>query len=69
MKKQIFTLVELLIVIAIIAILAGMLLPALNLAREKAQTIRCSGNLKQLSLGLGQYGLENGDFFPHIANP
>ena len=64
-----FTLIELLIVIAIIAILAGMLLPALNQAREKAQTIRCSGNLKQLSLGLGQYVLENGDFFPHIANP
>ena len=50
-KNGKFTLIELLIVIAIIAILAGMLLPALNQARHKAQALRCTGNLKQL----GQY--------------
>ena len=64
MSKK-FTLVELLVVIAVIAILASLLLPALNRAREVAKTIKCAGNEKQLLIaGISYADSNNGYWVP-----
>lgn len=64
-----FTLIELLIVVAVIAILAAFLLPALNTAREKAKSLQCMNNLKQCATTFHSYALDNGDFMPYASSP
>ena len=59
-----FTLVELLVVIGIIALLISILLPALNRARESANTIKCSSNLRTIGQGFAMYAAEHKQRLP-----
>lgn len=63
-RANAFTLIELLIVIAIIVLLAAILFPAFARARESAKRSSCASNLKQLGLGMQQYVEDNDGRFP-----
>ena len=62
-----FTLVEILVVIAIIGILASMLLPVLSKARAKARKVKCISNQRQIYVAYTMYADENKDWYPVVT--
>ncbi len=63
-RRGAFTLVELLVVIGIIAVLVGILMPALAAARRSARTTACASNLRQVGVAFHAYAVDNRDWLP-----
>ena len=64
--QRAFTLIELLVVMVIIALLVGLLLPALGRAQEEARKTQCRSNLRQIGLGMIMYKTDNNGWFPAV---
>ena len=68
--RRAFTLIELLTVVAIIAVLAGLLIPAISGARESSRRVACASNLRQLGLSIGTFaGDNNSNMAPYSVTP
>ncbi|MFC1652747.1 type II secretion system protein [Planctomycetota bacterium] len=65
MKKKAFTLIELLVVISVIAVLMGILMPALKRAKEQALNTQCRSNLRNYGVSLRMYLDDNRSIFPY----
>jgi prepilin-type N-terminal cleavage/methylation domain-containing protein len=63
-RRGAFTLVELLVVVAIIALLLSILIPVLGAARERARRTKCAANLRQVGIGWLMYLEDSNEFFP-----
>jgi prepilin-type N-terminal cleavage/methylation domain-containing protein len=64
-----FTLVELLVVIAVIALLMGILMPSLNKARQAAYTTKCAGNMRNVGVAMESYVNDSGTYPPSYVYP
>lgn len=67
-RAHAFTLLELLVVVAIIALLASILFPAFSRARENARRSSCLSNLKQIGLGIAQYTQDYDEYLPYSGS-
>src|SRR5688500_18162547 len=63
-QRRAFTLVELLVVLGIITVLLAMLLPALRIAREQANGIKCAASLRQMYAAVSMYGNDHRGYLP-----
>lgn len=69
MRRRGYTLVEIIIVLAIVMILAALLLPVFNSVRGKARQTTCASNLRQIGLGVTMYRQDNDDRYPRGGDP
>ena len=63
-RKNAFTLIELLVVMVIIALLIGLLMPALGRAKEEARKTQCRSNLRQMGMAIAMYTNDNSGYTP-----